>query len=35
VTRDEVVAFDFETGKCLDAAVKLRGLNGQAVIFFP
>jgi DNA-binding beta-propeller fold protein YncE len=35
VTQDEVVAFDFVTGKCLGAVVKLPGLNGQAVIFFP
>jgi sugar lactone lactonase YvrE len=35
VTQDEVVAFDFATGKCLGAVVKLPGLNGQAVIFFP
>jgi DNA-binding beta-propeller fold protein YncE len=35
VSRDEVVAFDFATGECLGAVVKLPGLNGQAVIFFP
>ncbi len=35
VTQDEVVAFDFAAGKCLGAVVKLPGLNGQAVIFFP
>ena len=35
VARDEVVAFDFETGNCLDAVVRVPGLNGQAVIFFP
>jgi hypothetical protein len=35
VTQDEVVAFDFATGKCLGAVVKLPGLNGQAMIFFP
>jgi len=35
VTQDEVVAFDFATAKCLGAVVKLAGLNGQAVIFFP
>ena len=34
VTQNEVVAFDFATGQCLGAAVKLAGLNGQAVIFF-
>ncbi|WP_283805853.1 hypothetical protein [Bradyrhizobium sp. ARR65] len=31
---DEVVAFDFTTGKCLGAVVRPPGLNGQAVIFF-
>jgi DNA-binding beta-propeller fold protein YncE len=35
VARDEVVAFDFETGNCLGAVATLPGLNGQAVIFFP
>jgi DNA-binding beta-propeller fold protein YncE len=35
VARDEVVAFDFETGECLDAITRLPRLNGQAVIFFP
>ena len=35
VAQDEVVAFDFETGDCLDAVVRLPGLNGQAVTFFP
>lgn len=34
VAQDEVVAFDFATGKCLGAVVKLPGLNGQALIFF-
>lgn len=34
VAEDEVVAFDFTTGKCLGAMVRLPGLNGQAVIFF-
>lgn len=34
VAQDEVVAFDFTTGKFLGAVVKLPGLNGQAVIFF-
>lgn len=34
VAQDEVVAFDFTTGKCLGAVVTLPGLNGQAVIFF-
>jgi hypothetical protein len=35
VARDEVVAFDFETGECLGAVARLPRLNGQAVIFFP
>jgi DNA-binding beta-propeller fold protein YncE len=35
VAQDEVVAFDFETGDCLGAVVRLPGLNGQAAIFFP
>jgi len=34
VARDEVVVFDFVSGKCLGAVVRLSGLNGQAVIFF-
>jgi hypothetical protein len=34
VARDEVVAFDFETGKCLGVVVKTARLNGQAVAFF-
>jgi len=34
VAQDEVVAFDFATGKSLDPVVRLPGLNGQAVIFF-
>jgi DNA-binding beta-propeller fold protein YncE len=34
VTQDEVVAFDFATGKSLGPVVGLPGLNGQAVIFF-
>ena len=33
--RDEVVAFDFASGKCLGAVVRLTRLNGQAVTFFP
>ena len=32
--RYEVVVFDFVSGKCLGAVVRLPGLNGQAVIFF-
>lgn len=34
VAQNDVVAFDFATGKCLGAIVNLAGLNGQAVIFF-
>jgi DNA-binding beta-propeller fold protein YncE len=34
VAQDEVVAFDFATGKSLGPAVCLPGLNGQALIFF-
>jgi hypothetical protein len=34
VTENEVVAFDFATGKCLGAVARLPGLNGHAVIFF-
>jgi DNA-binding beta-propeller fold protein YncE len=34
VAQDEVVAFDFATGKSLGSVVRLPGLNGQAVIFF-
>jgi DNA-binding beta-propeller fold protein YncE len=35
VARDEVVAFDFETGKCLGPIVQMPRLNGQALAFFP
>ena len=35
VAQDEVVVFDFETGDCLGAVVRLPGLNGQAAMFFP
>jgi DNA-binding beta-propeller fold protein YncE len=35
VARDEVVAFDFEQGRCLGALVRLEKLNGQALEFFP
>jgi DNA-binding beta-propeller fold protein YncE len=35
VAQDEIVAFDFETGECLDAAIELPRLNGQALIFVP
>jgi hypothetical protein len=34
VAQDEVVVFDFVSGKCLGAVVRLPGLSGQAVIFF-
>jgi hypothetical protein len=34
VAQEEVVAFDFTTGRCLGPVVRLPGLNGQAVIFF-
>jgi DNA-binding beta-propeller fold protein YncE len=33
VAQDEVVAFDFATGECLGAVVRLPDLNGQAIIF--
>jgi hypothetical protein len=35
VARDEVVAFDFASGECLGATVRLPRLNGQALVFFP
>jgi hypothetical protein len=35
VARDEVVRFDFSTGECLGAMVRVRRLNGQAVVLFP
>jgi DNA-binding beta-propeller fold protein YncE len=35
VAQDEVVAFDFMTGDCLGAVVRLPRLNGQALAFFP
>ena len=35
VARDEVVAFDFTTGKCLGSVAQLPRLNGQALVFFP
>jgi hypothetical protein len=35
VARDEVVAFDFMTGKCLGSVAQLPQLNGQALVFFP
>jgi hypothetical protein len=34
VARDEVVAFDFASGECLGALVRLPRLNGQALEFF-
>jgi hypothetical protein len=34
VAQDEVIAFDFATGKSLGPVVRLPDLNGQAVIFF-
>jgi hypothetical protein len=33
--QDEVVVFNFETGECLGAPIKLPRLNGQALMFFP
>ena len=35
VARDEVVGFDFTTGECLGAIVRLPRLNGQALALFP
>jgi DNA-binding beta-propeller fold protein YncE len=35
VAQDEVVAFDFATGKCLGAVVRLQRLHGQAIVLFP
>ena len=35
IAEDEVVAFDFASGKCLGAVVRLSRLNGQAAAFFP
>jgi DNA-binding beta-propeller fold protein YncE len=35
VARDEVMAFDFASGRCLGAAVRFPRLNGQAVALFP
>jgi DNA-binding beta-propeller fold protein YncE len=32
---NEVVAFDFASGECLGAVVRLTRLNGQALAFFP
>ena len=35
VAQDEVVAFDFISGKCLGAVVRFPRLHGQALVFFP
>ena len=35
VARDEVVCFDFMTGKCLGPVAQLPRLNGQALVLFP
>jgi hypothetical protein len=35
VARDEVIAFDFPSGRCLGAVVRFPRLNGQAVELFP
>ena len=35
VARDEVVGFDFSSGECLGAIVRMRRLHGQAVALFP
>jgi hypothetical protein len=35
VGQDEVVAFDFASGQCLGAMVRLPRLHGQALVFFP
>jgi hypothetical protein len=35
VAQDEVVAFDFTSGKCLGSAVQFPRLYGQALAFFP
>jgi hypothetical protein len=35
VAQDEVVAFDFASGECLAAIVRMPRLNGQALAFFP
>jgi DNA-binding beta-propeller fold protein YncE len=35
VARDEVVGFDFASGKCLGPIARLPRLNGQALVFFP
>ena len=35
VGQDEVVAFDYSSGRCLGTAVRFPRLNGQALAFFP
>jgi hypothetical protein len=35
VAQDEVVAFDFASGACLGAMVRLPRLYGQALVFLP
>jgi hypothetical protein len=35
VARDQVMAFDFASGRCLGAVVRFPRLNGQAVALFP
>jgi hypothetical protein len=35
VARDEIVAFDFRSGRCLGAVVRYPRLNGQAIVIFP
>jgi DNA-binding beta-propeller fold protein YncE len=35
VAQDEVVAFNFATGRCLGMTVRFPRLNGQALAFFP
>lgn len=35
VAQDEVVAFDFTTGRCLGTVVRHPRLHGQALVFFP
>jgi hypothetical protein len=35
VAQDEVVAFDFASGRCLGTSVRFPRLYGQALIFFP
>jgi len=35
VAQDEVVAFDFASGRCLGAIAQFPRLHGQALVFFP